>query len=153
LCMAWVSGLVAGVQPLATERESRMLDWLDALPVTRREIWRSKAAAAAGITVAVTLVLFIVTITLATLPPNQSAFGIVLPLVIIDVHGLASGLLGSAIARTAMGAFGWAILIQSVTATVFAIVAIPLLNQFWYQARDAFVMLLAVAAAAIPLVI
>ena len=38
LVMAWISGLIAGVQPFAAERESKMLPWLDALPVTRGQM-------------------------------------------------------------------------------------------------------------------
>src|SRR5262245_18957025 len=47
--VAWICGLVAGVQPLATEVESGTLHWLDTLPVTRLRLWRAKCGAAAVI--------------------------------------------------------------------------------------------------------
>jgi hypothetical protein len=123
LCLAWVCGLVAGVQPLATEFESGTLNWLDALPVSRRAIWRSKALAAAGIVVAQVILLFALMLAISGRDPLNHPVRVLAIAMLFGLSGLAGGLLGSALARTALGAFGWGILIQFGVGWILAIFA------------------------------
>jgi ABC-type transport system involved in multi-copper enzyme maturation permease subunit len=111
-CLAWVCGLVAGVQPFANEFESGTLTWLDSLPVARRTLWRAKAGAAGGVAAIQVIVLFALMTALGGLDPIGNPVRTLSVAMLFALSGLSGGLLGSALARTALGAFGWGILVQ-----------------------------------------
>ncbi len=137
LILAWLCGLVAGAQTLAGEYENSTMAWLDALPVSRRRIWRGKAVAA----------LFILGWQTALLIGLAAHFGYfrmiheqlvtyplttAVPFVAVPLIGLAFGLFGSAAGRTPMAAIGWALLGQMIWVPALMIVAgliaIPIRN-------------------------
>jgi hypothetical protein len=119
--MAWVCGLVAGVQPFAAEFENGTLNWLDALPITRRHLWRSKAIAAAGLVVAETLILWVLMLALNGRDPQSHLLTHPAIALLAALCGFSGGLFGSAVARTSMGAFGWGIVAEFVVGWLFAI--------------------------------
>jgi hypothetical protein len=123
-CMTWVAGLVAGIQPLAAERESGTLGWLDALPVTRRDLFRAKAIGAGTIAAAAIVVIAFVALAVVTFAPNEGPAALVLPVLLVGLNGFCCGLFGSAVARTALGAFGWALAAEVVTGGAIGLLTI-----------------------------
>ncbi|HEY1381321.1 MAG TPA: hypothetical protein VGF55_31260, partial [Gemmataceae bacterium] len=151
MCIAWVSGLVAGIQPIAGEREGGTLTWLDALPVTRRRLWWSKSVAAAAIVGTVTTVMFAATLSAVRLAASETVADPLLPLALTALNGLGCGLLGSATARTALGAFGWAVVAQLLLAAVFTVVVVPMRLAGQSLIRDLLEVVLATLIGVLPL--
>jgi hypothetical protein len=139
ICMAWISGVIAGTQTLASERESGMLHWLDALPIRRRVIWRAKVVASAGIVIAVILGLYVVAVAVTHSGPRNpnepysvipllhgvgpaenpgANFVLQLPVLLAlgALNGLSCGVLGSAIGGSALAAFGCALVVEVLAA-------------------------------------
>jgi hypothetical protein len=112
VCLAWMCGLIAGAQPLAAEREACTLAWLDALPVTRRQLWWVKAGTAIAIVVLQVAVLLLLRRGLYDFEPLHGPVELLVSVTVSALSGLAGGMLGSALASTALGAIGWALVTQ-----------------------------------------
>ena len=112
----WACGLVNGSLALGGERENRTLSFLDALPLTRREIWRTKA-------IMVLILLGIQLVWLFTLAgalggfDNWGQLAVSLGLaVLLGLNALAWSFLTGTWAHHVLGTLGWSFLLGNLVA-------------------------------------
>jgi hypothetical protein len=112
LAFAWTGGLIAGAIALAGEREAGTMPFLDALTRLRRPVWRAKCAFGAVTSLVETLILLAAAWAYGVLGDARGpwAFGSIF--VAATLYSFAWGMLGSAYARTVLGACGLAIVGQ-----------------------------------------
>jgi hypothetical protein len=132
---AWGYGLVAGSLLLAGEAEEETQSFLDGLPVTRRRVWRVKAAAGLLLQTAMTVVL--IGVLLVAFSQGQWPFRaevIVTGLLLGGVSGFAWGLYCGSYAATVLGAVARGAVLQAVVAAVlFALVVLTLWTRSGFE--------------------
>jgi hypothetical protein len=101
------------------------LDWLDAMPMTRRRLWRVKCGSSAAVAAVQVLLLSALGFGLGAFDPKGGRIAFLLVPLAYGLSGWSSGLFGSAVGRTALGAFGWAIVVQFALALVGGLVIAP----------------------------
>jgi hypothetical protein len=126
---AWGYGLVCGALLLAGETEGATQAFLDALPVTRRQLWRAKASVGLAFVAAQLAVLVTIGLTL-----NPSRFDYLDTLIDLAATllcggaGYAWGLYCGASASSVLGAIARGALLQALSvAAVYFLVAVTLL--------------------------
>ncbi len=126
IALAWMCALIVGVQSLVAERESGTLDWLNALPLTRGQLWNHKVLF--GLIVIAFQSAAILAVTAAIFRQGgqaalfEGSFGqYALTLGAFAIAGFSCGLFGSAAAGSSFGAIGWALAAQFAVALFLAL--------------------------------
>ncbi len=152
VCLLWTCALVTSVQPFAHEFESGTIAWLDALPSTRLSVWRSKAVGTA-VTVLLQLVVLVATFALLGLKSEEGIPATAAWALVAAANGWASGLCGSALARSSLGAVGWAVLVQNVAIAVAFVVGAPLASVYSSEPGPVLGFIVGLLAVPVPLAI
>ncbi len=116
---AWGFGLVSGALLLAGEAEDGTQGFIDALPVSRRSVWRVKAGT--GLALLVGLMAILAAFGFATthrenIPDRR--VGDVVGLLFFGTVGYAWGLCSGSFAKSTFGAIGWAVFLQALSALI-----------------------------------
>lgn len=123
LAFAWTGGLIAGAIALAGEREAGTLPFLDALTRLRRPVWRVKCAFGAVLSLAQTAILLAAAWAYGVIGDGSGPWAFGLVFLAATLYSFAWGMLGSAYARTVLGACGLAILGQLAGGAIVAGIA------------------------------
>jgi hypothetical protein len=153
LFFAWGFGLVAGAQPFAGEREVGTLAWLDALPTNRHCLWIGKCLPTVLVVSVQVMALATVSACLGyTWDGRPGLFALLL--LTAGFSGLASGLFGSTVSGSQLGALGWAVLAQVVVSIVAWQVSVAASWNRWLTALPlAWMVVPSLAILLIPVVI
>jgi ABC-type transport system involved in multi-copper enzyme maturation permease subunit len=122
VCLAWMAGLVAGSQTFAGEVENRTLLWLDAQPVLRRQVGRTKIMFATIFTL--TLAALLLGLGIATRWIHEKYIvDTALYMLAAGLSGLGCAVLASAFAGSALNAIGLAFVFEALSIALWIALA------------------------------
>lgn len=124
LMLSVTAGMVCGGAVFAAEREAGTMAFLDSLPGTRAQVWRSKLAAGVLLAASQIAVLLGVAAALGLLP----GFGWARAIAVFALLAFVWGVFGSTLSRTTLGSVGVAIP-SAALASVVVLVPILLLSR------------------------
>src|SRR5262249_31906729 len=103
--LAYLAGAVCGAMLLADEKEAGTIEFLDALPCLRRQVWVGKAVFGVGLTLIQSVLLAALAIGFGCVDSSPAMIrGYALFVVLVGLQSLAWGVCGGATARSTLGA-------------------------------------------------